>query len=117
MPRPVQLHRRIAWRTFTALAEEAARLRGLTPSQVLHITNKRAPSHARFGLIWVLRQMDVVYVDIAEQLGMADHTTILHGMNVATRLREEDPVFRMYADDLLTFAKSIWPECDAEEAA
>jgi hypothetical protein len=116
MPRPVQLHRRIAWRTFTALAEEAARLRGLEPWQVLHITNKRAPSHTRFGMIWVLRQMDVVFADIAEQLGMSDHTSVIHGMNVATRLRDEDPVFRMYTDDLLAFAKSIWPERDAEAA-
>jgi hypothetical protein len=99
-----------------AIVERAAQMRGLEPWQVLHITTKRPPARCRFGIVWVLRQMDVVYVDIAAQLGMSDRTSAYYARCMADRFRLERPDFRQFTDDLLIFAKSIWPERDAEAA-
>jgi hypothetical protein len=113
VPRKKDPARRVAWGFVADLVEEAARLRGLNPTDLWRVSNKRAPAHARFGIIWVLRQYEIVFADMAFKLGMADYTSALHGMEVATRLREEDPAFRRFTDDLMLFAMAMRQDAEA----
>jgi len=109
-------HRRVSWRYVADLIDEAARLRGIHPMQVLQPGNKRTPSHARFGLVWVMRKMDIVFADISAHLGYGDSTSAYYGRVIADQLRVTNPEFRAYTDALLDFALTVRPERDAEAA-
>lgn len=98
---------RITWSMVTGLVREAARLRGLEPWQVMHVTHKRAPAHARFGVMWVLRQFGFVLTDIANQLGLRDYTSVMHGVATAEHLREADPEYDKFLEDLFYECKGL----------
>ena len=101
MVRKTDTERRVPWRVVSAMFEAAADLRGLETWQILHVTNKRKPSHARFAIMWALRQYGIVWTDIGRWLGMSDHVGAIHGVKVATLLREGDQEYEMHTDMLL----------------
>jgi hypothetical protein len=112
MPRRMNFNRRLTWLLTAVLVDKASQLRGITPQEIIQVKNKRLPAHTRFGIMWVMRQLDVVLVDICEQTGMGDYSSIIYGLNVAKRLRDEDPEFRDYTNKLLKFAANMRPLAD-----
>ena len=114
--RPTEYHRRIPWSVTTALIEEAARLRGLTPWDVTHLAKKKRTARTRFGVIWVLRQHNVVMTNIADHIGMTDYTSVYHGAGVATMLRDTDPEYRDFTDKLLAFSHSLFTDKSEQDA-
>ena len=95
---------------------EAGRMRGVRPAQIMRRNQKRNPSYARMGVVYVMKEAGYVLADIAETLGMSDHTSALYSLNVAKRLRDEDPEYLAFTDELLAYALSIKPKADARSS-
>ena len=112
MPERDRFNPRLTWLVTAMLVDKASQLRGVTPQAIMKVMNKRLPAHTRFGIMWVMRQLDVKLEDICEQTGMGDYSSIIYGVKVATRLREEDPKFRDFTDKLLKFAADARPLAD-----
>jgi chromosomal replication initiation ATPase DnaA len=102
-----------AWANY--IIAEAARMSGVKMVQIMRPNLKRWPTRARHAVIWVMRMNGHALTDIAEHLGMSDHTSILYADNAAERLRENDVEFYHFSNNLLN-AGSTYKEDEAEAA-
>lgn len=107
---------RPAFRITAAVVEEAARVHQLEAWQLLRRNRERQYSHVRFGIIWVLRQLGGSYNRIRDQLGFEDHKSVMYGHRQAALMRDTDPEYRQWTDDLLRYASTISPMVVAEAA-
>jgi chromosomal replication initiation ATPase DnaA len=99
--------RHLSFRTTMVLIEEAARLLGLgDPMLLVRRSRERRLSRPRFGVIWAMRQLNWSYPEIAKQLRFEDHKSVMYGHSQALLMREADPVFREYTDQLLRHARA-----------
>lgn len=81
----------------------ACEMREVQYSQVVGRSRERRVARTRFGICWALREFGLSLSRIAGVVGYNDHTSAVHAIAEAERLRASEPGFRGYTDALLTF--------------
>lgn len=87
---------------LSPLIERAAAAYGIRSIDVRSARRSRSTIRARWAVAWAARiGTEYSYPRIAAALGGRDHTTIMHGIDRAVALREQDPEFRALCDELV----------------
>lgn len=93
-----------------SLVDRAALITGVDPSCVIKWDRRRPVVRTRWAVMWALRQMGLTQTSIARHVGQQDHTTVIHGVREAERLRGEDQDFKVLTDHLLIYGRSLQQE-------
>ena len=99
--------------TFSVVADlalRAALLRDVDPSHILRRDRSRKVAHTRWGVMWVLRRYGLSLVRIASVLNLKDHTSVIHGLRMAEKLRRYDADYRQFTDQLMAYAQLLEPQ-------
>jgi chromosomal replication initiator protein len=89
--------------TVQGVLMRTAQLSGASLNDLRSDRRARSIAYPRFAAMWAVRHLTSYSLpQIGRALGGRDHTTIMHGIRQADRLRESNPAFRALTDALVS---------------
>lgn len=74
---------------------------GISTDVIVSHDRHRSIARARFGAMWVFRELGIYSYPEIGRILFRDHTTILHGFRKAETLRETDVEFKRLTDHII----------------